>query len=198
MNQRQSTINNHQSTNDLAVIVLAAGQGKRIGMPKWKLEIDDKNFISIICDKLKKVGLKNIYCTYRKTSLPDYPGIEYIENETPEYGMISSIYYGIKETAKYSGYLIWPVDHPFTTTETLSILCDEFLNQRQMVRPVYNNRGGHPIIIPGVLAVNIPVDYDGGIKKFFIDNNVNIQDIEVNDPDIKSNINYKENLTKYL
>ena len=135
-------MNQQLSTNDIAVIILAAGQGKRIGMPKWKLKIDDINFLSIICNKLKEVGFKNIYCTYRENSLPDYPNIKYIINKTPEYGMISSIYYGIKRASKYSGYLIWPVDHPFSSVQTLSILCKEFLNKQNMIRPVYNNRGG--------------------------------------------------------
>jgi molybdenum cofactor cytidylyltransferase len=184
--------------NDIAVIILAAGQGKRIGTPKWKLKIKEKTFLDIIYDKLKEVGINNIYCTYRKESLPDKQDIEYIINETPEYGMISSIYYGIQNTPKFSGYMIWPVDHPFTSIETLSVLYEEFKNKQNMIRPVYSNRGGHPIIIPHKFADKIPVDYEGGIKNFFIENNISIQDIEVNDPDIKSNINYKENLAKYI
>jgi len=90
-------MNQQLSTNDIAVIILAAGQGKRIGMPKWKLKIDDINFLSIICNKLKEVGFKNIYCTYRENSLPDYPNIKYIINKTPEYGMISSIIMELSE-----------------------------------------------------------------------------------------------------
>ena len=183
---------NLKITKSIACLILAAGEGRRFGMPKWKAEYGGKTFLEIIIEKVTKVGITDIVCVIRKDSVPNIKGIGYAVNPNPEQGMFSSLFYGITFFQKKSGYLIIPVDHPFFDYKTLIELCTAFHLQKnsKVVRPTFDNRAGHPIIIPDSLAGNIPEDdYDGGLKRFIEDTNIPVQNINVGDPGILKNIN---------
>lgn len=184
--------------NNIAAIILAAGEGKRIGQPKWQIQYKGKTFLEIIIEKLKSNSLSQIICVIRSNSIPTTIGITYSINQTPDNGTLSSVFYGIKSTSKASGFLIFPVDHPFVKEETIELLLEAFIKSpEKVIRPAYKETPGHPIIIPKCLASKILNSaYEGGLKKFIRDNNPKLINIAVDDPYVLNNINTLESINQ--
>lgn len=188
-------------TKKIAAIILAAGEGKRIGTPKWKLMVGDKTFLELIVAKLNIAGIEDIVCVCRASSVPQLKGIKYTINEKPEYGMISSIFYGVKSFPNFESYLIVPVDFSLFSTKTVLSLI-ELYDGKSVVKPLFNGRGGHPILIPQKLASCVPnYEYTGGLKKLIIESSIDVKYVPVDDENVMLNINteevYKQALARY-
>lgn len=175
----------------IAALILAAGAGERIGMPKWQIEFEGKTFLGIICDKLASVKLKDVICVKRKEFEIKNTLLKYVINPTPEHGMISSVYYGVKEYHDYDAYLIWPVDHPFVEVSMVNELKNIFeSNQEKVIRPIFNGITGHPIIIPNTFLSFLKTpDYCGGLRQLIKDSKAEILDLPVYDHNILKNVN---------
>ncbi len=182
---------------DLACIVLAAGAGRRFGFPKWKADFRGRSFLEIIIEKLGNVGILDVGCVVREDSIPSLPGIKYVINPIPEEGMFSSLFYGIKLFQQKKGFIILPVDHPFFETDTLRELIIAFIaNSNSVIKPQFNDKGGHPIIIPQKLALSIEKgDFPGGLKKFIEKSSFNFFSINVNDCGVTKNVNFRTDIS---
>jgi CTP:molybdopterin cytidylyltransferase MocA len=182
----------------IAALILAAGSGGRIGMPKWRLEFEGKTFLDIICDKLVSAQLMDVICIKREDFKIGKPLLKYANNPTPKHGMISSVYYGVKAYPDYESYLIWPVDHPFVEVSTIVELKNLFeFNREKVVRPNFNCITGHPIIIPHFLTTYLQTpNYSGGLRQLIKDSKSEIFDLSVNDPSVLRNINLMTDLGK--
>lgn len=181
------------NTLPISAIILAAGEGKRVGQAKWKLLVDnDHTFLSTIVTKLILAKIHDIVCVARTSSIPVDARIRLAINPKPEYGMFSSIYCGIHEAPLALGYLIFPVDHPYVEVETLTKLVNTFIKYPdQIICPEINNKPGHPIIISRQVAQKITfADYPGGLKKFLSEQEVKFISVEVPDKNILRNVNY--------
>lgn len=180
----------------ITAIVLAAGKGKRVGLPKWQLMYKNKTFLDIIISKLIKSGISNIIVVARKESLPSDSRAKVVINQHSENGMISSVFCGIKSSGYSAGYLIFPVDHPFILVSTIKSLVKKFPEHKNsVICPQYNNLSGHPIIIPNSLSTKLCAkNYEGGLKQLIIDNKIKIIYLPTNDENILKNVNTKEDL----
>ena len=189
MNGKQRTVNAEQLR--IAALILAAGSGGRVGMPKWQLELEGKTFLDIICDKLASVQLKDVICVKREQFEIKNPSLKYVINPNPKQGMISSVYYGLKTYPDYEAYLIWPVDHPFVEVSTIAGLknmCES--NKKKVIRPISNGITGHPIVMPNSLINYLQSPgYPGGLRQLIKDSKVEIFDLPVNDLGILKNVN---------
>ena len=194
MNGKQRTVNAEQLR--IAALILAAGSGGRVGMPKWQLEFDGKTFLDIICDKLASVQLKDVICVKREQFEIKNPSLKYVINPKPKQGMISSVYYGVKTHPDYEAYLIWPVDHPFVEVSTiveLKNMCE--LNKKKVIRPIFNGITGHPIFIPNSLISYLQSPgYSGGLRQLIKDSKIETFDFSVNDHNILRNVNFMTDL----
>jgi len=190
-----------QSKTKVAAIILAAGEGKRIGSPKWKLKFGDQTFLELIIEKLNAAGIKDIICVCRESSVPKLESIKYIINEKPQYGMISSIYYGVKALLNFDSYLIIPVDFSLFSVKTILALIKSN-DGKSVIKPLFKGQGGHPILIPNKLASLVPnYSYEGGLKRLISDSFMKVLDVQVDDENVILNINteevYKEALRRY-
>jgi len=181
---------------NLAAIILAAGEGKRVGKAKWQLLFQGQTFLDCIVSKIISAGIVDIVCVARENSLPFDKRIKIAINTTPENGMISSIFYGVKALTDFAGYLIFPVDHPEINSATLMQLQSAFIkNPKSVFIPQYQNRSGHPIIIPKHIAKQILADdYVGGLKEFLKNLGEKIAYVPVSDQGVLKNINYLHEL----
>jgi len=150
-----------EATN-ISGIVLAAGEGKRIGRTKALLEINGKSFLEMVESSLKKVGCKPIIVVggANANEVEDLSiklGVNFVLNKNWQSGQFSSLKAGISsQRSTLEGIIITLVDHPFVSTETYELLCESFIkNPGKIVIPVYNNRWGHPIIIPSVIIKKV-------------------------------------------
>ena len=182
---------------EIAALILAAGKGSRIGKPKWQLTFNGQTFLEIIYTCLEKAGISQKICMVRDCSIPSNKEFMYVINPSPEYGMFSSVYFGVRSVKDIAGFMIMPVDQPFTCSETLKKICNIFtVNKcKKIVRPCFNNKPGHPIIIPTELlnGINSP-DYEGGLKNLIRSVDIDIVDVSVDDKYIHYNINTRKNL----
>jgi len=51
---------------NLSAVILAAGSGSRIGLPKLKLQIEGKYFVNVIIEKLISADIKNVSVVIRE------------------------------------------------------------------------------------------------------------------------------------
>ena len=83
----------------IGTIILAAGSGTRIGIPKILLKSGGKYFPDIISDNLLLSGINNISAVISEgidiTRFQNSKEITWIVNPNPELGMISSVYEGV-------------------------------------------------------------------------------------------------------
>jgi len=186
----------HCDDKSLAAIILAAGEGYRFGKPKWQGEYQSKTFLEIIKEKLFLADFSDIICVKQESFDIRFDGLLYVDTPTPQFGMISSLYYALKSHPNYKGYLVIPVDHPLVELFTIKELKRVFkFDKQQIIRPVYNCVPGHPIIIPGsfISFLKTP-DYPGGLRQLIKDSKTPITDISINDPNILKNVNIQSDL----
>lgn len=169
-------------TGDVYAIIPAAGKGVRFGQPKIEATYEEKTFIKHILDCITLTPVAGVKVV-RDSSSPD---------------MLSSIKIGIdcalKEGWNAAGWLIWPIDHPFVKPETITSLISLFQQKPQtIIKPKYKGKRGHPLIIPAQLILPAKPQ-PGGLRTVLSTSKFPAIDVEVADPSVVRNVNYKEDL----
>jgi CTP:molybdopterin cytidylyltransferase MocA len=172
--------------NTIIAIILASGKGTRFGMPKAEAGYGGKSFVQHIRDTLHAAGLSRIVLADSYNS-PDMLATLRLA--------VSDIMLG--ESSDASGYLIFPVDFPFVRQETLQSLIHKHLEHpNAVIHPLYQNRRGHPIIIPA--STNLLADDEGkGLREVLSKNHLTHIDVPVDDIGTISNINTPEDLQQW-
>jgi molybdenum cofactor cytidylyltransferase len=184
---------------NLSAVILAAGSGSRIGLPKLKLQIEGKYFINVIIDKLISADINDVSVVIREDyyewCLENVNRALFILNKEPEKGMFHSVKLGILNSVKSDGILIFPVDYPFvekSTVEQLNVAFNE--NPGCIIKPVFENKSGHPLIIPKThfnAIINSQLD---NLNDTILSLNLSQVKINVNDKSVLKNVNYKSDL----
>ena len=182
----------------ISALILAAGKGSRIGTPKLMLEVNDKSFVNVIIDKVRRAGIKDVVCvvseeTY-KWAKENIKHCRIVVNPEPEKGMITSVYFGAMQINDCAGIMIIPVDHPFIKSETIKILLSKAEeNSDSIIKPRFEGKSGHPVIVPYKLIKTITKENFGDGLNDVIKKSGNRQVYaDVNDNGILKNINTKE------
>jgi molybdenum cofactor cytidylyltransferase len=182
----------------VAAIILAAGKGSRMGQPKLLLQWDGKPFRQRILDAIQPLELFRVITVVSPDLISHLKGEtgSIAVNPTPELGMLSSLRMGIAAAPDADGYLLIPVDHPFVRTETYRTLLDAYHeNPLCIVKPVYQGRGGHPVIVPHDVARQIPErDVEGGLNAILRMSGAQEMRVLVEDAGILRNINVPDDL----
>lgn len=183
---------------NISALILAAGKGSRIGTPKFLLEYGGKTFIEHIYDNLVECNFAKILTVIRKEFNEwfeeNFKG-EYVINEIPEQGMLSSVILGINALKNNDGILIFPVDHPHVRIETIQELIKSFnLNPESVIKPVYKNSSGHPVIIPSSLYNEITSGKSGDLNSVIRNSKINTIRLKTKDMGVLKNINTPEDL----
>jgi CTP:molybdopterin cytidylyltransferase MocA len=179
------------NTDNLCVLVLAAGSGTRFGMPKALASYNHSSFLDIIIDKLSKLNLnycvvvsEEVEASINTSNLESYV-INHVNSD-----MYSSVLLGLHHTLEFSKWLIWPVDFPTVELETISKLVNT-PSDRDILIPRTHGSNGHPIILSNNIINKIDeVNTLRELCSFTI-----CDFVEVNDIGILKNINYKEDLS---
>jgi molybdenum cofactor cytidylyltransferase len=186
---------------EVAAIILAAGRGSRIGTPKLKLVSDNEFFVNIIVKKLLSSGVKRIICVIHPDdydwALENVSSVELVLNKETDKGMLFSVVLGIKKLADEEGVILYPVDHPRVEEETMKLILETFGKYpHKIIKPLYENRTGHPVIIPRDAADKINfVNQDKGLSETLRDVCNDIETVKVSDGGILKNINTAEDLS---
>jgi molybdenum cofactor cytidylyltransferase len=140
----------------ISAILLAAGESKRMGRPKQLLEWEGKTLLrhsleSLIASAADETILVLGHEAGRiRASLPELP-IKIVTNPDYRQGMASSLRQGLLAMDPRSeAFLVLLADQPGIGPEIINTLIRAFHQadpERGIVRPVYRDRPGHPVLI---------------------------------------------------
>jgi CTP:molybdopterin cytidylyltransferase MocA len=144
----------------MLAILLAAGKGRRIGVPKAFLDLGGRTALERCVDTLEACGLERIKVVvspdgaHRLGARPPRTGpVELVVNPTPEHGQTSSLK---RALAGESGdFLLHTVDHPLVTSADIRGLLEAWSQrapETTIVAPSVGGRRGHPCVHAAELA----------------------------------------------
>jgi nicotine blue oxidoreductase len=133
-------------------IVLAAGEGRRMGGPKALLPMGETTFLAHACGLLSRPGVSATVAVIGAgaarvragTRLP--PDVTVVENPGWREGMLSSVWRGLDaaEALGAEAILLHPVDHPMVAPETVDRVVAALKEGAFAVVPARQGRRGHP------------------------------------------------------
>jgi nicotine blue oxidoreductase len=136
----------------VSAIVLAAGEGRRMGGPKALLRIGGETFLARVSALLAAAGADPVVAVLgceaarvrTEAGIPE--GTVVVENPQWRQGMLGSIWRGLDavEAAGSQAALIHPVDHPLVEPETIARVRDALGAGAPVAVPSFSGRRGHP------------------------------------------------------
>jgi CTP:molybdopterin cytidylyltransferase MocA len=136
----------------IIAIVLAAGQGRRMGGPKALLPLEGGTFLSRACAALARPGVAGVVAVIgaeavrvsAEAALP--PDVIVRVNERWPDGMLTSLWEGLDaaEAAGADGVLAHPVDNPFVSAATVDAVVGALRAGARIAVPSHGGRRGHP------------------------------------------------------
>ncbi len=183
------------------VIILAAGESKRMGSPKGLLDYEGEPFLQNQIEKLKEIGLSNFIIVLGKDlelyleKVPLLKDCIIVTNPSPERGVFSSIQCGLSEASKldFEGMFILPVDVPCPRKEVWILLIVGMVDAGITVTvPEFEDKRGHPVFLSkqfseSLLSRSIDSRLDYEIREQI--NKQKVKIISVKDSTITLNLN---------
>jgi CTP:molybdopterin cytidylyltransferase MocA len=137
----------------VVALLLAAGEGRRMGGPKALVSIgEDETFLSRAATLLHRPGVAEVIAVLGHQAgrvqaegrLPAWA--RSIVNPRPQEGMLSSILCGLDaaEAAQADAVLLHPVDHPLVQPETVDAVVAALARGAVIAVPSFDGRRGHP------------------------------------------------------
>ncbi|NCO55028.1 MAG: hypothetical protein COS14_14355 [Bacteroidetes bacterium CG02_land_8_20_14_3_00_31_25] len=166
------TIKKNKNTG---AIILAAGLSQRMKTPKpFLLFNKSQTFIEKIISNYQLFGCKKIVVVTNKelvNKFINYSNVKYVINDKLEYERFYSIKLGLQNIGKCDFCFVQNVDNPFIDKDILTYIFSENLHDACIV-PCFNNKGGHPILLPKKITDKIKnikqnnVNFKNILKKF--------------------------------
>jgi molybdenum cofactor cytidylyltransferase len=177
-------------TSVTAALITAAGMSSRMGSFKPLLKIGSVTIVERMIRTFREAGIRQIVlvCGNRaeelKACVASYDEVICLLN--PDYkttGMFESAKKGMQYLLYRCDRIVFtPVDIPLFSISTVKKLME---SEAVIARPVYNNRGGHPILfqtklVPDLLAYT----GDDGLKGALKSTEIPVESVSVRDPGI--------------
>jgi CTP:molybdopterin cytidylyltransferase MocA len=136
----------------IVAIVLAAGEGRRVGGPKALLRIQGRSFLARTTRLLSRPSIDAVLavlgCEAERVQAESglAPGVEVVVNTRWRDGMLGSILAGLDaaERRGADAIMVHAVDHPFVTSETVDAVLAALREGAWIAVPVFDGRRGHP------------------------------------------------------
>ncbi len=143
----------------IAGLILAAGESSRMGNDKALLNYRGRTFLEAAVAALRESGAEPIVVVLgfhaeeiRRAS--NLKSVQVIVNKDYPLGQTSSLQAGLRALAnpETKAAVLWLVDHPAVSAETVKKLLIEFrASGAPVVIPTYKGRRGHPVLISRAL-----------------------------------------------
>lgn len=173
----------------VAAIILAAGQSRRMGAFKPLLPFGKKTVIEANVDYLRKAGIERIVAVlgHRSDDVREQlseSSVRFTINLDPTSEMSASIAAGIRELpTSIKATLIALVDHPAIPARVVSTLVAEWQSGARLVVPTWNGRGGHPVLVDlGFRDQLMSLDPNQGLKALFDTHRGEVRRVDVDSP----------------
>jgi CTP:molybdopterin cytidylyltransferase MocA len=134
---------------EIAGLVLAAGAGRRYGMPKALVRYQGRLFVERAVQVLERAGCTPVIAVLgaqadEVRSL--LPGLTAVDNPDWASGMGSSLRAGLKALPSVESVVVLPVDTPGVTAEAVRRLMAKS-SPKALLRAGYDGEPGHPVLI---------------------------------------------------
>ncbi len=170
-------------------LVLAAGESRRMGMPKPLLRFGETTFLGQILSVLQRADVAGITVVLGAQAelihaSVDLSAVSVVVNEDYRQGQLSSLTKGLKSLPEDAdAMLLCLVDHPFITTDTVDQIIGTFRETHEpIVVPVFDGRRGHPTLFAKSLfdeLANAP--QDKGARHVVSSNEDKVLEVNVHD-----------------
>jgi len=157
----------HERVFPVAGIIVGAGAGTRFGGPKAVATLaDGRRFIDAVADAARDAGLSPVIAV-----LP--PGVAAprgtvgVVNPNSADEQVVSVRLGLAQLANHPviGAVVWPVDHPFVSLETvLAGLDTARRTAAPIVAPAFAGTRGHPVFFHRDTWRELMTVPDGGAR----------------------------------
>jgi molybdenum cofactor cytidylyltransferase len=191
---------------NFSVIVLAAGNSTRMGVPKFSLRFNSKHaFIEHIAHKYHELGCKEIVVVVNESGYSlimentfNFPeNVKFVINEHPEWDRFYSVKRGLQNLIEIQPTFILNVDNPFINPEVIYALLNEKDNANYFY-PTYMGKGGHPVLLSENIVNKIINEKENQLHFREYLNRYTKKTIEVDNENCLININIKEEYKKYF
>lgn len=183
--------------NPVALVIIGAGAGTRFGGPKAQAVLDDgRRFLDAIADTGKNAGLAPIVAVL-PPAVAAPAGVRAVVNANPTSEQIVSARLGLAQltSAPVSSALLWPVDHPFVSLESvLAILDAARRTGAHIVVPVHGGRRGHPAWFHRETWRELMTVADGGARAVIRADASRVSEVEVRDGGVLRDIDTRSDL----
>ena len=171
-------------------VILAAGYGRRLGRPKATLSCRGRRLLVSAIEELGKFRIDQIVVVVNK--FYKYWNIdlkqEVVVNNYVERGQGYSVWLGTERLDDNIDYVVvLPVEN-ICSVDVLDALIHEIRKSDIFVKPVFQGRGGHPVIVRRELILknkNVLIDQGlrgvqkhGEVKRIVVDNPLVLTDID--------------------
>lgn len=185
---------------NFSAVILAAGKSVRMGFPKLGLQFDgERSFAEKIIETILEIeplecvlvinqyGLE--FINKEGIKIPDK--VKIVINEDPDKGRFYSLQCGLISFKSRGNILIINIDNPFINKDICLKLLRK-INDCDYIYPVFNGKGGHPLLINKKIAEGILLQYNTqmNLKEFLKSYRKKI--IKVSDQKVLININTPE------
>ncbi len=191
---------------DICAIVLAAGESKRMKVPKMLLPYRDKTIIEKVIKNIISSGIEKIVVVLGsgKDDILKLTGklpVTNCYNENYKQGMLSSVKYGFRKLDEECGAaMIFLGDQPGIEPDVIKAIVEAYRNSgKGIVMPVFNNKRGHPLIITGKYREEIAgIDESGTLRDLVHKFAEDVHEVEVKTQSILRDIDTQEDYSNEL
>lgn len=166
----------------ITAIILAAGQGKRMGQVKQLMPIQGKPMIQHVVDRVisfpfaRVVLVTGCAAEQVRSQIVIDPSqvdrVKWVLNRDYEQGQHTSFMAGVSHCPKnHEGVMVFLADQPFIKEETITRLIEEVQHRSDLscvIQPVFAEQPGHPVYLSRhVFAHMDKLKGDEGAKNLF-------------------------------
>lgn len=179
-------------------IILAAGEGRRMGLPKALLETGGVRLALLQRNLLMDSGCRSVAtvigsCAQRvRDGLGDFAGI--VENPGFKDGQFSSLVMGLKSVDPERWAVVLPVDVFPVQVQTVKSLMERAEPPFEAVSPVFGDKSGHPVILSPGLCASIRLMPPASSRLDLVLRSAQRLFAPVGDPAVLSNINFPSDI----
>ncbi len=194
-----------KSGKSIAVLILAAGQSRRMGSEnKLLARIENKPMFNLVAEQALKSKATAVYAVtgHEQAMVEEIAsdlGIKTFHNPDYKTGLSSSLKTGFRELSdSFEGILICLADMPFVTASLFDEMIDAFDTEegRAIIVPAFKGKRGNPVLIGSQFKADIlNVTGDIGAKSVIADNEHVVFTIDVDNDSIFKDIDTPEALS---
>ena len=140
--------------SDIWAIILAAGESRRMGVPKMLLPFNGSTMIETVIRNVTHSNVSKILVVLGEEKDAIYDKIGKLNltccyNENYKEGMLSSVKCGFRNLpSDFKAAMVFQGDQPLIEANAINIVTEAYLSSANgIVIPVYYGKRGHPILI---------------------------------------------------